>query len=606
MEGIQVGDPLWLLFSNSAGAHSLYTMRELQAGKAASGAPSPLQFALEQLPAPDTMSLISRFHKHGYDLNERWSKFTCGRPLQHCCANSIEPGKLRAAFLLLDLGADPSLPERPYKSNIVHALENESWELYDKLLHHPMTRPNDRDHRNKGLLHHLVALGSMTWILELIDTFHDVDVNIQDEDGYTPLHIAILANNVDTVRGLLCIPGIRLECTDNRGRTPLSTATYWGMKKMALVLIEQPGAFTAVDGDLSSPLIASAIQGDLAICQRLLEACHYKNVASQKDVSGKGLLHHLVKNDWWAMVSDCLERVYPPMRVDAIDHSGRAALHYAALLGNTESCRALVAAGASLKLQDRLGMTAVHVAADSGFRDTLMILLRTGRADANQRDHLGRNLVHWVATIDSLEVLHELSRQRDVRWTQRDNYGKQPVDIAYICHSKLVGQFLSEKTPNAKSYDWESMYNSHLVDPPPESDYIEAHVFGYSAEVKDEDPELGVDDDAAEDSLPRRLQLESFRVWQARQSARQRLRRSSSLNRRWSRHTCYYFDTPRRERGIRRGRSMSPARTSRYGGMPHRESIWDVDDCLRWVKSMCWEKSVQGCSNCYRTRRSLR
>lgn len=547
------------------------------------------------------MSLISRFHKHGYDLNERWSNLTCGRPLQHCCANSREPRKLRAAFLLLDLGADPSLPERPYKSNIVRALENESWELYDKLLHHPMTRPNDRDHRNKGLLHHLVALGSMTWILELIDTLHDVDVNIQDEDGYTPLHIAILANNVDTVRGLLSIPGIRLECTDNRSRTPLSTATYWGMKKMALVLIEQPGAFTAVDGDLSSPLIASAIQGDLAICQRLLEACHYKNVASQKDVSGKSLLHHIAKNDWGSMILDCLGRVYPPMRVDAIDHSGRAALHYAALLGNTESCRALVAAGANLKLQDRLGMTAVHVAADSGFRDTLMILLRTGRADANQRDHLGRNLVHWVATLDCLEAVHELSRQKDIRWTQRDNYGKQPVDIAYVCHSKLVGQFLAQKTPNAKFHDWTSMYNSPLVDPPPETDYIEPHVFGYSAEAVDDDTELGVDDDTTEDPLTRRPKLESFRVWQARQSARQRLCRSSSLNRRWSRHARYYFDAPRRESAFPRNRSMSPPRTLRHGGVPPRDSIWDVDESLRWDKSKCWERSGEASSNYYRS-----
>ncbi|TQV91653.1 ankyrin repeat protein [Cordyceps javanica] len=495
IESVHVRDPLWLLFANSAETYSLYTLQALQARGAAVDTLSPLQFALERLPAADMLSLISRFHDHGYDLNESWSRLTCGRPLQHCCANAKQPEKLRAASLLLDLGANPSLPEYPFKSNIVRAMQNEAWELYDRLLHHPMTEPNDRDHRNKGLLHHLTSIGSMTRISQLIDTLHDVDVNIQDEDGYTPLHTAIFSNNVDLVRELLRVPGIRLELTDHAGRTPLSTATYWGLKKMALVLIEHPAAFKVVDKDRSSPLIAAAIHGDETMCKRLLQACHYKNIASHQDVSGKRLIHHLAINEWGNMITDCLQRAYPLMSVDAIDHAGRSSLHYASLLGNIESCAALIDADASLKLQDRTGRTAAHVAADSGFKDALMLLLRTGRVDGNQRDHLGRNLVHWAATLDCLDVVHELSRQKDIRWAQRDNYGKQPVDIAYICQSKYVGQFLARKTPNPKQYDWESMYNSPFVDPPPEGDHFEPHVFGRSLSKKRDPDWNGAPDD---------------------------------------------------------------------------------------------------------------
>lgn len=593
IESIRIRDPLWLLFANSAGAHSLYTLRELQARNATLSALSPLQFALEQLPTPDAMSLISRFHSHDYDLNETWSSFTCGRPLQHCCANAKDPGKLRAAFLLLDLGVKPSLPVHPFKSNIVRALENEAWKLYDRLLHHPMTRANDRDHQNKGLLHHLVPTGSMLRISELIDTLHDVDVNIQDENGYTPVHVAILANKVEVVRELLRIPGIRLEFTDRAGRTPLSTATYWGMKKMALVLIEHSGAFTAVDGDRSSPLIAAAIHGDQVICMRLLESCHYKNIGSQKDVSGKRLLHHLAKNEWPSMITDCLRLAYPPMSVDAIDHSGRSALHYAAILGNTESCRALLSEGASLKLQDRIGMTAAQVAADSGFKDTLMLLLRTGGVDANQKDHLGRNLVHWVATLDCLEIVHELSWQEDIRWTQKDKYGQKPVDIAYICRSKYVGQFLAQKTPDARSYDWESMYNSPFVEPPPETDDFEPHVFGMSVEVNHDVDDIGDDNPVETNPLPI-TRRERYETRNLRDTVGRYLHRSLSLNRDMSWERFQLFDDePSPYRRIYRRQSMSPGRRLRHDRFMYQDSIRFWDESMRWDKSMCWERSSE-------------
>lgn len=580
------------MFANSSKSDSLFTLQELQARSATMSALSPLQFVLEQLPTTDVLSLISRFHRHGYDLNEEWSRFTCGRPLQHCCANAKDPGKLRAAFLLLDLGANPSLPERPYKSNIVRAMENEAWNLYDRLLHHSATGVNDRDDQNRSLLHYLVAVGSMAKISELIDTLHDVDVNIQDSDGNTPLHMAIYADRTEVVRKLLRVPGIRLEFTDRSGRTPLATATYWGMTTMALVLIEHPGAFTVVANDRSSPLLAAAIHGNQALCARLLDACHYKNIASQKDLSGKSILHHLAKNEWSTMITTCIQLAHPPMSADAIDHAGRSPLHYAALLGNMESCKALIDAGANLKLQDRLGMTAAHVAADSGFKDALMILLRTGNVDANQRDHLGRNLVHWAATLDCLELMHELSRKTGIRWEQKDKYGKRPVDIAYICESKYVGQFLARRTRNAPQYDWTSMYNSPFVDPPPDTDVFEPHIFGMSVEVEEV---IDTNPKYHKSSIdPKTLPIiRSEHSWYFHMERRLRLPdRSVSLNRELSRYD-------REHRHLRSGRSRS---LSIYRG----SATWLWDLGMRWNMRMCWERSQTRSSSRQRRMRSRR
>lgn len=565
----------------------MYTHPELQARDAALSALSPLQFVLEQLPIADVLSLISRFYRHSYDLNEAWARSKCGRPLQHCCANAKDPDKLRAAFLLLDLGANPSLPERPFKSNIVRALENEAWDLYDRLLHHPSTRANDRDNQNRSLLHYLAAVGATTRISELIDTLHDVDVNVQDGDGYTPLHRAIYADRADMVRELLRVPGIRLEFTDHNGRTPLSTATYWGMKQMALVLIEHPGAFKVVEGDRSSPLIAAAIHGQQALCMRLLEACRYENLDSQQDLSGKRLLHHFAKNDWASMISDCLRLVEPPLRVDAIDHAGRSPLHYAAALGNTDCCASLLAGGANLRLQDRLGMTAAQAAADSGFKDTLMLLLQTGKVDANQRDHLGRNIVHWAATLDCLDVIHEIARANGIRWGQRDNYGKRPVDIAYICQSKHVGLLLARKTGSTTAYNWDWMYNSPFVDPPAEGDNFEPHVFGMSVEITEEviinrgGRNMGVDPS----TLPVILMRDSWNETTGRTS--RTLERSLSLNRdvSWDRFMSQDADTPLWKKKTVRSQSMMPRRIWRT----FSSRFWD--EGMHWDSAMCWERN---------------
>lgn len=432
-------------------------------------------------------SLISRFSTHGYNLDETWHDWNCGRPLQYCCAeSSSQSAMLSAALLLLDLGANPSLPRNAYKSNIVRALETGVDALYRRLLRHPMTRVGDRDAKDRGLLHTLIEFGSMGQIDALFNSLHAVDVNIQDNAGSTPLHDAILASREDAVRLLLQIPGIRVDVTDHKGRTPLALATYWGLSRMALAVIGVLDNSPAAQNDQLNALLDATTHGQKELSTRLLQGCGYQNLGSQTDVSGKGLIHRLAMKNWSAVLEECIRLANPPFSINLIDHSGRTALHYAASLGNTESCRVLVEAGADLRLQDRNGMTVAQTAASSGFKDTLVLLLQAEGVDANQRDHLGRNLVHWAATLDCTKLMDLLSQRRGVNWTQRDNYGKRPVDIAYICESKNVGLFLSRKLQTADNYDWDAMYSSPAVVVPSATNYVEPHVSRIAGDIKDD------------------------------------------------------------------------------------------------------------------------
>ncbi|RGP71285.1 ankyrin repeats 3 copies domain-containing [Fusarium sporotrichioides] len=424
---------------------------------------TPLRYVLSNMSESFALSLPRMFHDHGYDMDERWSSCP-GRALQYCCMIANTEFGRKAAILLLELGANPSLPKSPFRSNLGLALIAKAWDLYDELLSHPMTDLSARNDQGGTLLHDQVRGGPIQRVSEMLDLITETDLNAQDRDGYTPLHLGTSLGREDVVRMLLSKPGIRLDLTDRIGRTPLTLATYWGLKSMALVLIEHSEAFPIARGGHLSALVLAAKHGDKDICERLMAACGYRNLCFHLDMSGKGVLHHAAMNDWDDMIETCLRRGGLTLNIDQIDHSGRSALHYASHLGNFNSCRALIQGGASLTLQDRLGRTAVQAAADSGFKECLVLLLESGRVDPSQRDIEGRSLVHWAATLDCIDVMKLVSEMPGVRLDQPDRHGKTPIDIAFICKSKYVGMFLTEKVPHINIYSWDSMYDTPCVE----------------------------------------------------------------------------------------------------------------------------------------------
>lgn len=66
----------------------------------------------------------------------------------------------------------------------------------------------------------------------------EIDINTQDEDGYTTLHCAVLSGNINIVKLLLEKENIVANSTDNlRGITPLHTAVFCGQSEIVDLLI---------------------------------------------------------------------------------------------------------------------------------------------------------------------------------------------------------------------------------------------------------------------------------------------------------------------------------------------------------------------------------
>lgn len=71
-------------------------------------------------------------------------------------------------------------------------------------------------------LHHAAWDGDIK-VLQGIINQPLMDLNIKDEKGYTALHVAVKAGNVDAIRALKAA-GADLTIQDKKGRTPLQWA----------------------------------------------------------------------------------------------------------------------------------------------------------------------------------------------------------------------------------------------------------------------------------------------------------------------------------------------------------------------------------------------
>jgi ankyrin repeat protein len=447
LSGLSHDDDLWLGFARMGCTQSIFgrkarpfieaiLLSKFYGGSMAVHLSSPLIHIVRDIQSED---LVRRFISAGYDIDDKWRTnkilvwprgIDGSSALYFCCDWATTGMRLAGlGLLLLELGASPNVADDLTCLQCV--LRSDVPALYDKILAHPQIDLDLRDSTGSTIVHHLVKGSHISRLSYLLNN-KDCNVNAQDATGFTPLHIATLCRNLDAMKVLLDDHRIRLDITDKQGRTPLTVATYWGYRDAALLFIQSTTLFpTPKDGEFS-PLTMAAKHCQKDVVLKLLNK--YSNLNPHIDQSGKGILHHCAINEWPEVLELCLSKEWAdPVNINQIDQPGATALHYAASLGNVGSIKVLLRHGASIRFQDRNGRTAAIAAADSGFKDALSLLVEAPEIDAGQKDNLGRNLVHWSATCDWVDLFEKVLHLPNANIASKDKYGKQPLEIAGIC-----------------------------------------------------------------------------------------------------------------------------------------------------------------------------
>jgi uncharacterized protein len=223
------------------------------------------------------------------------------------------------------------------------------------------------------------------------------DVNAAEADGTTALHWAAYRDDLESA-DLLLKAGAKVNAANDLGATPLWNASQNGSAAMVKRLLDA-GAnpnLALLAGE--TPLMVAARGGYPQVVELLLAKGGNPNahgargqtalmwaVSQQHPEVVKVLIAHnadlKARSDVYNEVMAVPPHGYLPYNL-TIPHGGETALMFAARVGDLESAKLLVAAGANVNDTDAWGVSATTLAEHSGFNDLVLFLLDKG-ADPN-------------------------------------------------------------------------------------------------------------------------------------------------------------------------------------------------------------------------------
>jgi ankyrin repeat protein len=219
------------------------------------------------------------------------------------------------------------------------------------------------------------------------------DVNQPDLDGATALHWAAYHDDLESV-DLLITAGADVNAANDLGATPLWNASTNAAVPVAKRLLDA-GAnpnLTLIAGE--SPLMAAARAGKAGVVELLLAkgakanargprgqtalmwAVSQRHPGAVKALLAGGADVHARSAQWKEMVA-----VPPhglPQYNRIIPQGGDTALLFAARVGDLQSAKLLVGAGANVNDADAWGVSATAMAAHAGFTELVVWLLDRG------------------------------------------------------------------------------------------------------------------------------------------------------------------------------------------------------------------------------------
>ena len=259
------------------------------------------------------------------------------------------------------------------------------------------------------------------------------DVNSQNPDGITPLHVAAAQNDLQLAE-LALKKGARVNVTMyERGSMPLHLAAWNNSAEVAALLLKHGAELEARNADGKTPLHLACWQNAPAVAKVLL--AHGADV-SARNKYGETPLHgtifsHEVLSLLLAAGAD----------INAGSEYGKTPLHAAIDLGSLETASVLIENGADVNAPDSLGETPLHLAAYRNQTDAVLLLLQHG-ASVHAKNHYGGTPVH-LAILQRLEASFHALEHGVISYDETYNvWGNSDLDSWRFSASEVVTALL--------------------------------------------------------------------------------------------------------------------------------------------------------------------
>ncbi|CAO1329944.1 unnamed protein product [Diamesa hyperborea] len=234
----------------------------------------------------------------------------------------------------------------------------------------------------------------------------------------TPLHLAVQSRNIEMVKALL--PSVNLETTDINNNSIYHYAANTTQEMIYLLKNRSPTTINHgnVDGYTAIHWACLSNNPDCSIPDYVQSSSSGTKLSQQDMKNGGTPLHWVNTRD---ALEDLLER---NCDINALDFSGRTALHVMVSKNKLECVVSLVAKQAELDIRDEYGNTPLHNAVEKKFLSIVQSLLVFG-CDINIKNkggHTARHLVGGegvgIESENILYILNSVGAERCSEFTQ--------------------------------------------------------------------------------------------------------------------------------------------------------------------------------------------
>ncbi|XP_067874576.1 uncharacterized protein bcl3 [Heterodontus francisci] len=216
----------------------------------------------------------------------------------------------------------------------------------------------------------------------------------QDEDGDTPLHIAVVQEDVKMIEKLiqLLLLGKKdLDIYNNLRQTPLHLAVITKQSNIVRQLVNNGASRVLLDRNGQTAVHLASEHGSLACLQSLLGSGRENVDLEIRNYDGYTPLHVAVNSRHKELVALLLDQ---GADVDAVDiKSGRTPLVHSVENNYMDMVNLLLQHGANVNLQTYSGNTALHSSSGRGLMEIVKALLKNGADSSIKNCHNDTSLM---------------------------------------------------------------------------------------------------------------------------------------------------------------------------------------------------------------------
>jgi ankyrin repeat protein len=263
-------------------------------------------------------------------------------------------------------------------------------------------------------------------IVELLLSAVNIDPDVPDSEGSTPLMYACWGGHVSIVRQLLARDDV--DCNSlGSGWTPLTIACKFGHIEIVNLLLDKDDVDVNLSNGRSTPLITAVETGLVEVVESLLTRVDLKpNIVNNHGDHALGYAVFLGKVDIVKLLLD-----HPGIDLNFMAGDGRTVLM---LASEPDMAKLLLEQeGIEVNRQDSFGSTALCQAAFCGHSEIGKLLLEREDININLPNNLGQTPLFWAVCRNCLELVDLLLKKDGIDPNPKViDSGRTP--LAHACH----------------------------------------------------------------------------------------------------------------------------------------------------------------------------